>query len=88
MSIDNGRDALQRREDLKAGIRNMTGILGELGVSDIEEFYRERAYEIATKKRVAREVSESTGELVTVDEMGTSGVEQPIDEENNANQNL
>jgi hypothetical protein len=42
--------------------------LAERGIKE-EEFYRQRAEGIAMRKRIAREVSESTGEEIRDDEM-------------------
>jgi hypothetical protein len=45
-SIDPGRDAQQRREDYKIGLRNRTGIIAEEGGGDIESFDMERITEV------------------------------------------
>jgi capsid protein len=45
-SIDPGRDAQQRREDYKIGLRNRTGIIAEEGGGDIESFDMERIAEV------------------------------------------
>jgi capsid protein len=49
-SIDPGRDAQQRREDYKIGLRNRTGIIAEEGGGDIEAFDMERIDEVFNRE--------------------------------------
>jgi len=69
ITIDEGRDRQQRREDFKTGIINMTTIVEEDGNRTIEDHYRQRAHEIALRKQIAREVSDETGEEIEEREM-------------------
>lgn len=78
MSIDNGRDGQSRREDYKLGHRNLTDVLAENGRTLIPHL-RERAYEIAMRKKIAREVSEETGEPIDDREMQMLNPNEPAE---------
>ncbi len=79
-SIDPGRDAQQRREDYKMGLRNRTGIISEEGCGDIREFDRERIAEVfdreddirAEEKERGYEVDRRLFYLVTANEQDTA----------------
>lgn len=64
ITIDEGRDSASRREDFKMGLRNLTSIVEEEGEKTLEEHLYQRAREVAARKRIAREISEQTGEEI------------------------
>lgn len=68
ISIDDGRDAQQRRENFKMGLINMTNILAE-GGKTLDQHLYERAYEVARRKEIQAEVSAKTGQDVTDNDM-------------------
>ena len=68
LMIDYGRDKRADREDWAAGISNLTEILAEQGI-DLEEHYRQRAYEIVLRKQIAEEVEDETGYEIDDSEM-------------------
>lgn len=68
LSIDPGRESAIFEKEWQIGSANVTDRVEEKG-SSLEDHYRERAHEIALRKRIAREVSEETGEDVSDGEM-------------------
>tara|TARA_R110000803_G_scaffold24227_3_gene58640 strand:- start:2476 stop:4035 length:1560 start_codon:yes stop_codon:yes gene_type:complete len=90
VSIDPGRDSKALIEEYKIGSVNMTEIMQEMGKT-YENVVTQRAVEIATRKRIQREVEAATGEqiddremqMLTPNEMAPSGDdEQPTTQEN------
>jgi hypothetical protein len=69
ITIDEGKDGKQREANFKIGFTNMTEIVEEIGEKTLEDHYRQRAHEIAMRKRITREVSEETGEEIEDREM-------------------
>jgi hypothetical protein len=67
ISID-GRDERIDLELWRAGMKNMGDIVGGYG-KQTSDHLRERAREVAMRKRIAREVSEETGEEIEEREM-------------------
>jgi len=68
VSIDPGRDSKALIEEYKIGSVNMTEIMQEMGKT-YESVIRERAIEVATRKRIVKEVEAATGETVDDREM-------------------
>jgi capsid protein len=87
-SIDPGRDAAQRREDYKIGLRNRTGIISEEGGGDIEAFDNERISEVFDREDRIRAEEEKRGYaidrrliyMLTANEMPVIDVEEVTDE--------
>ena len=63
VSIDPGRDSKSMIEEYKIGLTNRTTIMQEMGKT-YEDVIRERAIEVATMKRITREVEKATGETI------------------------
>ena len=69
LSIDKGNDEKNNNQSYILGSKNMTQIVSDNSGRTLEEHYMERAHEAAMRKRIAREVSEATGEDVTDEDM-------------------
>jgi hypothetical protein len=87
-TADFGRERREIREDIKFGLVNHSDGIAELGKSP-EEHWRARANDIAMRKRIAREVSEATGEeidaremvMMTANDQPDSATEDPMEPE-------
>ena len=61
MSIDDGRDSQNRREDYKIGFRNEDDIFAELGVGNYEDHLYRRARIAGRREQIRLEVSTEMG---------------------------
>ena len=84
LSIDPGRDSKAGIEEWKAGTRNHTETLADKGRT-LEAHYRERAQEIATRKRLAAEVSKREGVEIDDREMAMMTPNDKPDETEESN---
>lgn len=57
LSVDDGRESKMEVEEWRAGLRNTDEVTEARGLNE-DDFYRKRAYSIAKRKVIAREVSE------------------------------
>lgn len=64
-SIDPGREAQQRREDYRIGLRNRTGIITEEGGGDLAQFDQERITEVFDREEAIQAEEKARG--ITVD---------------------
>jgi hypothetical protein len=69
LTVDDGREAKALLDRYEKGELNMSELQGYKGKT-LQDHYRERATDAAERKRIAREVSEATGEEVTEQDMG------------------
>jgi hypothetical protein len=72
VSLNLAKDGREYRAQLLEGHLTETTFQGWSG-REVDDHYRERAREIALQKRIAREVSEETGEEVTLHDMAMRG---------------
>lgn len=61
ISVDNGRDAQQTREDYKLGLVNMGELQATLNGRTEEQHWRQRAYSVVLRKKIQAEVEAETG---------------------------
>lgn len=61
ISIDEGRDRKERREDYRMGLLNASDIIAQDGDKTLEDHYMQRAHDIVTRKQAAAKVSSDTG---------------------------
>ncbi len=94
MSIDDGRDSQNRRDDLDKGVRNMHSILSELGQGDEQAHWDDRANSVAMRKLAAWNRSQEPDMKeagLTVEERDMSALsvnEQPDGEEGTGDDKL
>ena len=95
LSVDDGRESKMESDELRLGSRNLSEILESRGLRE-DDFYLNRAWSIASRKAIARKVSEDASEkfgmeinvedremfMQTANEMGVTDP-KPVDQNQN-----